>query len=128
MKFKVLILIAGFLFIFSSPCIYPQENVVKIDSVQKKKTESQVMKKEQNQTRAREGDQNRVQSQGELSPGQQGSEQNPGNNKSVKQVNSARPDMSKAKGARPPDIVRPSGSGIPKGIGKPGGAMRRGGR
>jgi hypothetical protein len=46
----------------------------------------------------------------------------------VKQVKGARPDMSKARGARPPSIVRPSGSGIPRGIGKPGGAGKRGGR
>ena len=46
----------------------------------------------------------------------------------VKQVKGGRPDMSKAKGARPPMIVRPSGSGIPKGVGKPGGAGRKGGR
>ena len=30
--------------------------------------------------------------------------------------------------ARPPMIVRPSGSGVPKGVGKPGGAGRKGGR
>ena len=46
----------------------------------------------------------------------------------VKQVKGARPDMSKARGARPPSISRPSGSGIPKGIGKPGGVGRKGGR
>jgi len=46
----------------------------------------------------------------------------------VKQVKGARPDMSKARGARPPSITRPSGSGIPKGIGKPGGVGKRGGR
>ncbi|MBG0859000.1 MAG: hypothetical protein IQL11_05815 [Bacteroidales bacterium] len=51
---------------------------------------------------------------------------NPG--KTVKQVKGARPDMSKARGARPPSIVRPSGSGIPKGIGKPGGVGKRPGR
>lgn len=45
----------------------------------------------------------------------------------IKQVKGARPDMSKARGARPPDIVRPSGSGVPRGMGKPGGARRRGG-
>lgn len=45
---------------------------------------------------------------------------------SVKQVKAARPDMSKARGARPPDIVRPSGSRIPNGIGKPAGAGRPG--
>jgi uncharacterized protein YlxW (UPF0749 family) len=48
--------------------------------------------------------------------------------KSVKQVRGGRPDMSRAKGARPPMIVRPSGSGIPKGVGKPGGVGRKGGR
>lgn len=48
--------------------------------------------------------------------------------KAVKQVRGNRPDMSKAKGARPPMIVRPSGSGVPKGVGRPGGAGRKGGR
>lgn len=46
----------------------------------------------------------------------------------VKQVKGSNPDLSKAKGARPPYIVRPSGSGIPKGAGKPGGAIRPGRR
>jgi hypothetical protein len=45
---------------------------------------------------------------------------------SVKQVKSARPDMSKTRGARPPDIVRPSGSRIPKGVGRPAGAVKHG--
>jgi len=54
-------------------------------------------------------------------------DENKGPAKGVKQVKSARPDMSKAKGARP-NIVRPSGSGIPKGVGKPAGAGRPGGR
>lgn len=44
----------------------------------------------------------------------------------IKQVKGARPDMSKARGARPPDIERPSGSRIPRGVGKPGGAMKPG--
>jgi len=48
--------------------------------------------------------------------------------KAVKQVKSARPDMSKATGARPPVIVRPGGSVIPKGVGKPAGAGKKGGR
>ncbi len=46
----------------------------------------------------------------------------------AKQIRGGRPDMSKARGARPPLVVRPSGSGIPKGAGKPGGAGRYGGR
>jgi hypothetical protein len=45
---------------------------------------------------------------------------------SVKQVKSARPDMTKSRGARPPDIVRPSGSRIPKGVGRPAGAGMHG--
>jgi hypothetical protein len=49
-------------------------------------------------------------------------------NQSAKRVRSGRPDMTRARGARPPSIVRPSGSGIPKGVGKPGGAGRKGGR
>jgi hypothetical protein len=48
--------------------------------------------------------------------------------KAIKQDRGSRPDMSKAKGARPPMIVRPSGSGVPKGVGKPGGVGRKGGR
>ncbi len=59
---------------------------------------------------------------------QQGNNQKAGGMQEVKQVKGARPDMSKARGARPPDIVRPSGSGIPRGMGKPGGAFRHGGR
>ncbi|OFY67398.1 MAG: hypothetical protein A2V64_13610 [Bacteroidetes bacterium RBG_13_43_22] len=57
----------------------------------------------------------------------QGNNQKTVNGKAVKQVKSAKPDMSKAKGARP-NIVRPSGSAIPKGAGKPGGVKRMGGR
>ena len=52
-----------------------------------------------------------------------------GNNagsQTIKQVKSARPDMSKARGARPPDIVRPAGSRMPNGVGKPRGAGRPG--
>jgi hypothetical protein len=47
---------------------------------------------------------------------------------SVKKVKSSRPDLTKSNGARPPTIVRPSGSGIPKGAGKPGGAVGPGRR
>ena len=52
---------------------------------------------------------------------------NGANSQAIKQVKGARPDMSKARGARPPQITRPSGSVVPRGIGKPGGAGRRGG-
>jgi len=46
----------------------------------------------------------------------------------IKQVRSGRPDMTRSGGARPHVIVRPSGSGIPKGVGKPGGAGGKSGR
>ncbi len=62
---------------------------------------------------------------------ERGNSQAAGNNKmtgQVKQIKSGRPDMSKARGARPPSVVRPSGSGIPRGVGKPGGVGRKGGR
>jgi hypothetical protein len=49
-------------------------------------------------------------------------------NQTAKRVRSGRPDMTRVRGARPPSIVRPSGSGIPKGVGKPGGVGRKGGR
>lgn len=58
---------------------------------------------------------------------QSGSQNGKGNNE-IKKIKSSQPDMSKAKGARPPEIVRPSGSRIPKGMGKPGGPVKRGGR
>jgi hypothetical protein len=48
--------------------------------------------------------------------------------KAVKQVKSGRPDLSKAKGARPPVIIRPTGTTIPKGVGKPAGVGKKGGR
>jgi hypothetical protein len=44
------------------------------------------------------------------------------NQQPVKKVKGARPDMSKAKGARPAYIQRQAGAGIPRGIGRPGGA------
>lgn len=59
---------------------------------------------------------------------QQMANRNGGNNQGIKQVKGARPDMSKARGARPPSIVRQAGSGMPRGMGKPGGANRHGGR
>ncbi|MFO7575511.1 MAG: hypothetical protein R6W67_10195 [Bacteroidales bacterium] len=48
--------------------------------------------------------------------------------KAIKQVKGAKPDMSKAKGARPPVVIRPGGTAIPKGVGKPTGVGRKGGR
>lgn len=59
---------------------------------------------------------------------QSGKVENSGGSHAIKQIKGARPDMSKARGARPPDIVRPSGSRIPQGMGRPGGAIRPGRR
>jgi hypothetical protein len=53
---------------------------------------------------------------------QQANKGKPDNQQTAKKVKSARPDMSKARGARPAYIQRQSGSGIPRGIGKPAGA------
>ncbi len=59
---------------------------------------------------------------------EQANTRNNASNKGIKQVKSARPDMSKARGARPPQIERPSGSRIPRGVGRPGGAIKPGKR
>ncbi|HPV17010.1 MAG TPA: hypothetical protein PKY14_06540 [Bacteroidales bacterium] len=84
--------------------------------------QQKVQQKEQQQLRPENRQSQAVR---ENAPGQvNGSKQN----KAVKQVRGSRPDMSRAKGARPPMIVRPSGSGVPKGVGKPGGAGRKGGK
>ena len=74
-----------------------------------------------------EKNQNQVQARTQAQNKNQGNAQKAANENAVKQVKSAKPDMSKAKGARP-NIVRPSGSAVPKGAGKPGGIKRMGGR
>jgi uncharacterized protein YxeA len=96
-----------------------QEVNVRSDTLkvsQDKNFESQSEKQNQNM--------NQVQAKNK----QQGNNTNVDGNQQVKQVKGARPDMSKARGARPPSIVRQAGSGIPKGIGKPGGVGKHGGR
>lgn len=90
-----------------------QGNVQQVDSVKikQKETGSSVKKDEKDhdnlQNKQKQADQKK-------------------GNAGIKQVKGARPDMSKARGARPPDIERPSGSRIPRGVGKPGGAMKPG--
>ncbi len=74
-----------------------------------------------------EMNQNKEQAKTQAQNKNQGNAQKPANANAVKQVKSAKPDMSKAKGARP-NVVRPSGSAVPKGAGKPGGIKRMGGR
>jgi len=82
--------------------------------------------KEQQQQQVQQGSQqNRAQAgSGDAASQANGNKQS----KAVKQVRGSRPDMSRARGARPPMIVRPSGSGVPKGAGRPGGAGHKGGR
>jgi hypothetical protein len=59
---------------------------------------------------------------------QAGNVENNGLTQPVKQIKGARLDLSRSRGARPPDIVRPSGSRIPKGVGRPTGAIKPGRR
>lgn len=96
------------------------------DSV-KMKTQSAESVQKQTQEQTRTQTQTQAQNQNQNAGQQQGNIQKNAAGKAVKQVRSARPDFSKAKGARP-NITRPSGSGIPKGVGKPGGAGKPGGR
>lgn len=83
----------------------------------------------QTQTQARE--QNRTADQEKAQTGtnaQVRAQNKAGNASGIKKVQSARPDWSRARGARPPSVERPSGSRIPKGVGKPGGAKGPGKR
>mgnify|MGYP001603717895 CR=1 FL=1 len=107
--FKTLVILV--ILVYSATTTYSQQVTSSADTTTKvqKKTDTEQAVQNQNQYR----------NQGEVKG--QGNSQKAGNAKSVKKVNSAKPDWSKAKGARP-NIVRPSGSGIPKGAGKPGGA------
>ncbi len=106
--------ICVFLFLFFAGITsYGQSNVPQADSLR--------IRQEANKSADNKGQQNGnafgKNNQGNDAPGQ-----------AVKRIRAGRPDMSRARGARPPMIVRPSGSGIPKGIGKPGGVGRHGGR
>jgi hypothetical protein len=111
-RLRFIIIICVLLF-FTGHKGFAQSNTQQIDSIKLKE-----------QTRNSAGNGNGQNAQGN------GSNQT-GNRYGVqaaKRVKSGRPDMTRARGARPPSIVRPSGSGIPKGVGKPGGAGRKGGR
>jgi len=91
---------------------------------------SLTMSSTQKTEKVQDQNQNKVQdkNQGQQNnPNQQrAANRNNASGKSVKQVRSAKPDLSKSKGARP-NITRPSVSGIPKGVGKPGGSGKKGG-
>lgn len=91
--------------------VFAQSNTQQIDTLKLKEQKSQSAGNEQN-----------AKGNGNSQTG------NRYGNQTAKRVRSGRPDMTRARGARPPSIVRPSGSGIPKGVGKPGGAGRKGGR
>jgi hypothetical protein len=114
MKNQRKILVFVILLLFTYNKVVAQLAVVETDSIisSQKKNESSVTTKEKDTKTdfdiQRKNNQNSPQSQ------------------SIKQVQGGRPDMSKARGARPAYIERPMGSGIPKGIGRPGGAIKPG--
>ena len=121
---SVLRIVLFFLFVLFAGKGYSQTAVQSGDTLrirQQQREQQNQQQKEQQQVR--QGDQ-----QAQAARGNANGQANGKAGKAVKQVRGSRPDMSKAKGARPPMIVRPSGSGVPKGVGKPGGAGRRGGR
>lgn len=108
MAIKFFLMISLLLFALDSSFaqIEPQHN----DSLQLKSGNSKSEGHEKNQNLK------------ETNTSQSGKTENGTKSQTIKQVKSARPDMSKARGARPPDIVRPNGSRIPKGVGRPAGA------
>ena len=123
------LLLPGLLLLFTNVVCFPQVPTVSSDTTQV--TQNRTESGDANQEQVRQ--QNQSQNQGQDQPQVKNQNQNGARNntnantKAVKQVRSAKPDMSKARGARP-NIVRPSGSNIPKGAGKPGGIKRIGGR
>jgi hypothetical protein len=123
MKNLYKILFFTLLLAFSGMICFSQTGTTTSDSAQTVQKRNQSENGNQNQVQNKVQNQNRNQG----SAKGQGNSQNAGGANGVKKVNSAKPDLSKAKGARP-NIVRPSGSTVPKGAGKPGGAGRFGGR
>ena len=119
-----ILFIAGFLLLMGQKVtaqVIQQRDTLRVRADQATQTEA--VREDGNQLMQRNQNQNRQQ---EAAAKAEAAKANAG--RAVKQVKSARPDMSKTQGARPPSVVRPSGSGIPKGMGKPGGAGKRGGR
>jgi hypothetical protein len=112
-----------------SNIIYAQENLPKkTTSTEKVQTEQNIeLKAESNQTVTEGTSDQKSDAQQEKNKKKMKKEEGDESSQ-VKQVKGSKPDMSKAKGARPPYIVRPSGAGMPKGAGKPGGAVRPGRR
>ncbi len=114
MKISEKLFFAIVLFLFAGHTSFAQVGSLQKDTlmVKVKKTESTGNAKEQNIKKINNETEGKV--------------ENNAGSRSIKQVKAARPDMSKARGARPPDIIRPSGSRIPKGVGRPAGAVRPG--
>lgn len=113
MKHLYKIIVFFVLLLFAGIKGYSQANVQKVDSLQLKAKQG-ATSVEDNEQKARGNAYGQVnRNNGSETP---------------KHIKGGRPDMSKARGARPPMIVRPAGSGIPKGVGKPGGAGRKAGR
>jgi hypothetical protein len=103
--------------------IYAQE------SVQNKSTSNETLQNKPVNRIREESTQNDDESTGDQKlEKQQEKEKKKEENTQVKQIKGSKPDMSKARSARPPYIVRPSGSGMPVGAGKPGGAIKPGRR
>ncbi|HPI69086.1 MAG TPA: hypothetical protein PL003_07690, partial [Bacteroidales bacterium] len=127
------ILTLVFLFFISAGLCQSQSANTATDTLRISNQNTGSEKEAQEQEQVQTGNRNRNRSQSQETTGAREQGENAGNVKAqgnrpdeigprkVKQVKGARPDMSKARGARP-NIVRPSGSGIPRGVGKPGGA------
>ena len=116
MKNRVKIFFFVIFLIFSVHTGYAQYNIQQADSVK--------LNQKKGESSAGSNDKMKKDDPGKPNTGNQMSN---GKTK-VKQLKGARPDMSKTRGARPPYIERQPGSGIPKGIGKPGGAFKPGRR
>ena len=113
--FLAAFLISGF--VSAQTTAVPNTDTLKMQAGRGKNSEARKQEQEQKQGNA------------ELQSGQPGGPQAVKNkNQNVKQVKGARPDMSKARGARPQSIERPAGTRIPNGAGRPRGAGRPSGR
>ena len=125
-KIKNILLIFTFL-VSTAGVVNGQQVRLNADSsaVRTQQDDAQMQKQEKTQTQTQAQTQSQAQSQDKT---QSRAQSQKGNATGVKQVHSARPDWSKARGARPASVERPSGSRIPKGVGKPHGANGPGGR
>lgn len=111
--FLIILIIASFTGAVNAQGVRVGSDTAKV----RMQTEAQNQKQNQKETGSKE----QVKTQAQVKA--QGS-----NATGIKKVTSARPDWSKARGARPASVERPSGSRIPKGAGRPGGAKGPGRR